>query len=291
LPVSLVVAALASAAQIDPLTATAAAAVADAETFEEILVTGARDRSTTLVTFGAPIKEVPVTVNVVSEELIRETAALRLRDVLDYIPGVNATETNGATGDSLIIRGFQTTRRVSVNGLRRALDYDNQATDLALIERIEVVKGPAGLEFGVSEPGGNVNFITKKPQEEFAAELRGFVGSFDTYDAVADVTGPMADGLAFRLVAHANDSGSFRDTLNSSRYSFAPSLMWRYGKRSSLLVEGGVSMQDLPYDRGTFYLEGAPAGTGFRGNFAPIERSFHEPGDFLRSNLWRGAVY
>jgi len=280
---------LAAPSFAEPLVGAAAGAADDG--YQEILVTAARDRSTTLVTFGAPIKEVPVTVNVVTEELIRDTSALRLRDLLDYVPGVNATETNGATGDSLIIRGFQTTRRVSVNGLRRPLDYDNQSTDLALVERIEVVKGPAGLEFGVSEPGGNVNFITKKPQDEFAAELRASAGSFDTYDAVVDVTGPMAGGLAYRLVAHGADAGSFRDTLNSDRFSLAPSLMLRYGTRSSLLVEGGVSRQDQPYDRGTFYLEDAPADAGFRGNFAPIERSFHEPDDFLRSTLWRGAVY
>jgi iron complex outermembrane recepter protein len=269
----------------------AADAAADADAFAEILVTGRRTSADTALTFGEPIKDVPITVNVVSEELIEQVSAQRLRDLFVYVPGVDATETNGATGDSIVIRGFQTTRRFSLNGLRRPLNFDNQTTDLETVERVEIVKGPSGLEFGVTDPGGSVNFVTKKPQERFAAVAEANYGSFDTFDVSADVTGPMADGVSGRLVAHYLNAGSFRDTLDSERLTIAPSLKWDYAEGSSLLVETSYTYQDLSYDRGTFYLENAPADAGFDGNFAPIERSFHEPTDRLPSHILRGAVY
>jgi iron complex outermembrane recepter protein len=264
---------------------------AQAEDYAEILVTGQRTSADTALTFGEPIKEVPLTVNVVSEELIEKVSAQRLRDLFVYIPGVDATETNGATGDSIVIRGFQTTRRFSLNGLRRPLNFDNQTTDLETIERVEIVKGPAGLEFGVTDPGGSVNFVTKKPQDRFAAVAEANYGSFDTFDISADLTGPMAEGVSGRLVAHYANADSFRDTLDSERLTVAPSVKWDYAEGGSLLVETSYTYQDLSYDRGTFYLEGAPADAGFDGNFAPIERSFHEPTDRLPSHIFRGAAY
>jgi len=257
---------------------------------EEIVVTGRRPGDTVL-TFGVPLKEAPLVVNSVPSELIEEVSARRLRDLLVYVPGVSATESSGATGDALVIRGFETSRRPSVNGLRRPLNFDNQTTDLAGIERVEIVKGPAGLEFGVSDPGGLLNFITKKPQDRFAAVTSASIGSFDTYNATLDVTGPMMPDTAGRLIVNYLDAGSFRDTLDSRRFSLLPSVKWDYAEGSSLLVELGYTWQDLPYDRGTFYLEGAPADAGFNGNFAPIERSFHEPTDRLPSSIWRGAIY
>lgn len=70
-----------------------------------ILVTG-RKPGDTVLTFGVPLEEAPLVVNTVSEELIKDTAALRLRDLLVYIPGVNANESSGASGDGLTIRGL-----------------------------------------------------------------------------------------------------------------------------------------------------------------------------------------
>ncbi|MGB3927614.1 MAG: TonB-dependent receptor plug domain-containing protein [Sphingobium sp.] len=269
------------------------ATVADetgANAAETILVTG-RELGDTVLTFGVPLESAPLVVNTVPSALIEDTAALRLRDVLVYVPGVTATEANGATGDVLTIRGFQTSRVPSVNGLRRPANFDNMSTDLALIERIEIVKGPAGLEFGVTDPGGLINYITKKPQDRFAATARVAAGSFDTYTATMDVTGAMTPDLAGRMIVNWEDAGSFRDTLDTRRFSAAPSLRWTYGGGSSLLVEFAYLFRDQPYDRGTFYLENPPADAGFDGNFAPRNRSFHEPSDSLTSHIYRGALY
>lgn len=255
------------------------------------IIVSARKPGDTVLTFGVPLEEAPLVVSVVSEELIKNTAALRLRDLLVYVPGVNANENSGASGDRLTIRGFETSRVPSVNGLRRPTNFDNASTDLQLVERIEIIKGPAGLEFGVTDPGGLVNFITKKPQDEFALTARAAAGSFDSYQATMDVTGPIANDIAARLIVNWEDAGSFRDNLETSRLSIAPSIRWTYGDGSSLLVEGAYLFRNQPYDRGTFYLENPPEDAGFNGNFAPRNRNFHEPTDSLKSDIFRGAAY
>jgi iron complex outermembrane receptor protein len=280
----------AAAQVVQNATAVAAPDAEEGEDAAAILVTG-RKVGDTVLTFGVPLEEAPLVVNTISEELIRDTAALRLRDLLVYVPGVTANENSGASGDRLTIRGFETSRVPSVNGLRRPTNFDNASTDLQLIERIEIIKGPAGLEFGVTDPGGLVNFITKKPQDSFALTARAAAGSFDTYQATVDVTGPVAPDLAARLIVNWEDAESFRDTLDTSRLSVAPSLRWTYGEGSSLLVETAYLFRDQPYDRGIFYLENPPEDAGFNGNFAPRNRSFHEPTDSLKSEIFRGAIY
>jgi len=147
--------------------------------------------------------------------------------------------------------------------------------------------GPAGVEFGVVDPGGGVNFVTKKPLPDFAATAEVEVGSFQQRAVKADITGPITPGLSFRLIGHAGEAESFRDTLDSEQLTVAPSLLYQYGDGNALLLEASYQKQDLPYDRGTFYLEGA----GFEDDIAPIDRSLHEPDDSLDSEVLRLAAY
>lgn len=237
--------------------------------------------------FEAPPRELPATVNVVPGELFIDLGANRLRDVVDYVPGVNARETNGGTGDAFIIRGFPT-NEVALNGLRRRT-FTNQSEALYNIERVEILKGPAGLEVGIVEPGGVVNFVTKKPRDVAAYEAFAEYGSFDFFNAGVDATGPVpgVEGLSYRFIAEGENRQSFRDTFDAQRALVAPSLKWDYAPDSSVLLELEYNYSDIPYDRGIFYLEGV----GFEDGFAPIGRSFHELDDELETHQVRGGLY
>jgi len=244
-------------------------------------------RDVNISSFDAPPRELPVTVNVLPQQFIRDRAAERLRDVVDYIPGVNAPEGNGGTGDLFIIRGFET-NNIAVNGLRRR-EFSDQSKSFANIDRVEILKGAAGLEVGIVEPGGIVNFVTKKPQPVAAHTISADAGNFDRYGASFDSTGPVAgsSSLFYRFVSEVRDDQSFRDNAFSKRALLAPSFLLNYGEGSSALLELEYNYLDQPYDRGIFYLEGA----GFPRNFAPIRRSLHEPTDSLRSHQGRAAFY
>lgn len=247
--------------------------------------------STDSAVLGLPlqINEAPVVINTINEKLIEDTAARRLRDLLVYIPGVSGTETSGSTGDQAIIRGFANNSRVNFNGVRRLRNFTNQSQGFGNIERVEILKGPAGVQFGIDEPGGAINFITKQPRETSAYSFGLEGGSFGYVGGEFDATGPVfgRDDLFYRFIVFAERADSFRDTLNSGRVQVAPSILYRYGGGSALRVESEYSFSDRSYDRGTFYLEGA----GLKNNFAPISRSLHEPGDFLHSHYTRNSLY
>lgn len=235
------------------------------------------------------VRELPAVINTVTAALLADTTSRRLRDVIDYIPGVNGTETNGGTGDQVTIRGFTNNSRKVLNGLRLNSFTVDQTQNFANIERIEVLKGPASVQFGADEPGGSINFITKKPLPNSFYSIAGDFGSYGYRGGEFDATGKLTPGgkLLYRFIVAGNKADSFRDTLNLDRFLIAPSIQLRYGSSNSLLVEVENQNMDQPYDRGTFYLEGA----GLKNNFAPISRSVHEPSDFLRSNYSRGSLY
>lgn len=236
--------------------------------------------------FGGSIKQTPATVNVIARQFIEDRTPLRVQELADYLPGVNAVEVNGGTGNSgIAIRGFTFDgNEVSLNGQVQRI-FNNQSRGFANVERVEVLKGSAGVEAGVVEPGGVVNLVTKKPQREAAVDVSAEVGIWDLFGARLDTTGPVtADKtLLYRFITEYQTRESFRDNVDQERVLVAPSLQWNYGKRSSALLELEYIYQDQAYDRGTFYLEGA----GFKDDFAPIEFSAHEPDDSLKSHSGR----
>lgn len=269
---------------------------------------------TSVTGLAAPIKELPVTVNTLSEQFLKDTSARRIRDLVGYIPGVNASEDSGGTGDLLNIRGFDFIYQTYVNGMRNRLALQ-ASREFSNIDRVEIFKGPGGVEFGAGDPGGFVNYVTKKPQTTRSLTLGTEVGSYDYYGGYMDATGPLwrpgqplvhpqeADakggpaasgpaseddlGVFYRFIVSGDSADSFRNTFDSERLLVAPSIQWNYAEDSSLLLEFQYGYHDQPYDRGVLYMEGA----GFKNNFSPINRSFHQPEDYLDTNDTRTSAY
>lgn len=264
---------------------------------------------TSITGLPAPIRELPITVNTITDQFIDDVSARRLRDLVGYVPGVNASEDSGGTGDLVNIRGFDFIYQSYVNGMRNRLGLQ-ASREFSNIARVEIFKGPGGVEFGVGDPGGFVNFVTKKPESKRSLTLGMEVGSYDYIGGYLDATGPLWTpqelpaplgkdgknvatpqrddlGLFYRFIASGNSANSFRDTFDADRILAAPSILWKYAEGSSVLLEFQYGHHDQPYDRGMVYLQGA----GFSGDFAPINLSYHEPDDFLDSNDTRTSLY
>lgn len=270
--------------------------------------------ATSFTGLTAPVRELPVTINTVTEQFLSDTSARRVRDIVGYIPGVNASEDSGGTGDLLNIRGFDFIYQTYVNGMRNRLELQ-ASREFSNIQRLEIFKGPGGVEFGAGDPGGFVNYVTKKPQATRSLTLGAEVGGWEYFGGYLDATGPLwtptlpaptgkdkdgkSDGksvpetassdlgLFYRFIVSTSSANSFRDTFDTDRTLVAPSLLWNYAEGSSVLLEFQFGHHDQPYDRGVIYLEGA----GFSGNFAPLNRSYHEPDDFLDTNDTRTSLY
>lgn len=228
----------------------------------EIVVYGSRSRETTL--------DIPQTVNVLGPELLEQTAATRLGDVLRFVPGAT---TNGseldAFGDRYLMRGFEADR--TLNGIR--VDRMNHARDAASIERVEVLKGPASVLYGQLQPGAVINVVTKEPLRDFAFEASAEAGRYDFYRGTVDLSVPLtAEGtVAARIIGAYEDAGSFIDFWDKDHRFIAPSLLFRPDDDTKILIEGMYSR-----DKWSAFFNGVPAeGTVLPNPNGPLPRNRH----------------
>lgn len=166
---------------------------------------------TTATRTDTPIMDIPQSVQVIPQQVIRDQGAINVREALRNISGVTLSNTSGNRGESFIIRGFNAAQ--FTNGLRDDFYSSRTRTDLANIERIEVVKGPASVLFGQAEPSGIINFVTKQPLLEPYYDFSFTVGSYDFYRPTVDISGPLTEdkSVSYRLNIAYENAGSFRD--------------------------------------------------------------------------------
>ena len=244
-------------------------------TDQDIVVTGRtndgyRAVDTDALGIDLTTKELPATVNVITSQFLIDSGARKLADVIAYTPGVVNNETAGTVADFFVVRGFSTTFTY-LNGVRQGF-YD-QRRGLATIDRVEILKGPAGSEAGVADPGGTVNILTKKPLATFAASMSAALGDYHFRNVTGDVTGPVAlDGkLQARLVGGYQQDESWRPGQRDRKpfVTIAPSLKLDYLPGGSLTVEYEHDYSKSYYDRGVIYLRGFyPGGFGPRSSSA-----------------------
>jgi outer membrane receptor protein involved in Fe transport len=114
-------------------------------------------------------RETPWSVGVISEQLIEEVGARNPSELSAYVSGVSR-ESDIARAGNFFIRGFPVGTRATIDGFRNPRGFGSSSTftvsDLALYERVEILKGQSAILYGQGEPGGMVNYITKKPQFE-----------------------------------------------------------------------------------------------------------------------------
>lgn len=204
----------------------------------------------TLLKLPVPLLETPQTVTVVPAEVIRDQGAQNLKDVFRNVSGVfESGNTLNAQSEVLpVIRGFETPS-VFRNGMRAT---EIGTVDLFNIESVDVIKGPASILFGGLEPGGALNYTTKRPLAERFNEIVQEVGSWNHFRTTADSTGPLdAQGkLLYRLNMAYTNSESFRDEMDLERFAIAPSLLWRIDEDTEIGLDFSYTKEKTPYDTG-----------------------------------------
>jgi iron complex outermembrane receptor protein len=216
-----------------------------AETEEpiELLVTGEQDSysvpdATAGTRTDTPIRDIPFSIQVVPEQVLEDRKVQRVTDALRTVAGVTTQDSPVSVFESFNFRGFS-----SQSFLRNGLRDETSGTagsGIANIERIEVLKGPAGALFGQGSPGGTINIVTKQPLSSPFYEIEGTIGSFDTYEGIVDLTGPVNtdnETLLYRLTASASKLGSFIDFVENERYLISPVLTWLIDKNTNLSLE------------------------------------------------------
>lgn len=238
---------------------------------EAMRVDGYTATNTATFKSDAPLFETPAGISVVTDDALDDQAAVSVRDALRSVASVQPVPSlNGFFGFN--VRGFKTFDTYR-NGMRA--DYAN--FDLANVERIEVLKGPAGMLYGRMDPGGLINIVTKKPLETASTEISQDFGSFDYKKTIIDSTGPVTSDktLLYRFVGSYTDSESFRDFMETESYQINPSVIWKPVEGTEVFLDFEAFNDDYRNDFGI------PA-VGTRPARIPISRSlldFNDPID------------
>lgn len=177
--------------------------------------------------FTQTLQDTPQTIQVIDKELFNQQGATTLTEALRNSAGVGTfyagENGNTSTGDTLYMRGFDTSSSIFVDGIR---DLGSISRDLFNIEQVEVVKGPASTDTGRSAPTGAINLVTKQANLRDATSGTVSAGSDGQQRANADWNHAFGEsGNALRLNAMWQDSDvPGRDHVNNSRWGIAPSL-------------------------------------------------------------------
>lgn len=219
--------------------------------------------------------ETPLSELKIDLEALENAGAVSLDQALDLSASVARQNNFGGLWNSFSLRGFVGDENLPsnylVNGFNAGRGFGG-SRDLSAIESVEVLKGPRAALFGRGEPGGTVNLVTKRPTFDTAGEIKLSIGSFNTYRADVDYTTALNDDVAIRLVGFYEDAESFRDTIETTKQGFSPSIVWNINNNSQLIYELEYSDQEVPFDRGVLAIDGELG-------LIPESRFLGEPGD------------
>ena len=175
------------------------------DSIEEIIVT-ARKREENL-------QDIPLTVSAFTESALEERGITSLQDIADYTPGFDFAEGFGRNDFRPAIRGQSTIQGRANAGLFMEgiiIEKGNATVPMAALERVEVVKGPQSALYGRSTLAGAVNYVLKKPGDEFQGEISAEYGERDHVQVDLHASGPLGDtaGIAITL-SHYERGGEY----------------------------------------------------------------------------------
>lgn len=227
--------------------------------------------ATTALKTDVPLKQTPLSVSVVPTQVIRDQAITSLQGAVENVSGVR-TNADAISGYNFKIRGFDSFD-IYRNNLPTG-DARFVGADMANVERIEVLKGPASVLYGRAEPGGIVNVVTKQPLDQPRYVVEQQFGSFAHYRTQWDFNSPVTEipGLAWRVSGAYQDTRVFRDIDHSSRINIAPTVSWRPSDWTEFTV-------DLQYSGNIVSTPNGLVAVGSQVAPLPITRTFQERND------------
>jgi iron complex outermembrane recepter protein len=227
---------------------------------EEITVTGQQDgyrvpNASVGTRTNTSLRDIPASIQIVPQQVLQDQQVTTINDALKNVAGVTQTAPAylGQFG-SFTIRGFEavdSTGNFTRNGLSYAFG-GGKAANFANIERIEVLKGPASVLFGSSNPGGTINIVTKQPLRDPFFSVEATLGSYNFYRGTVDLSGPLNDQktVLYRLIASYENTGSFVDFADREVPFFSGALSFDIGKNTKLSLDAEYSKINQTYVNG-----------------------------------------
>ena len=214
-------------------------------------ITGPTDGYMATKSFSAtrtdtPLRDVPQSITVVTQDMIKDQTMQNMGDVVRYVPGVGISQGEG-NRDAVIFRGNNSTGDFYVDGLRDDVQYFR---DLYNIDRVEVLKGSNGMIFGRGGAGGVINRVTKEASWTPINEISAQYGSFSHKRVAVDIGRAINDVAAFRLNGMYEHSNSFRNGVDLERGGVNPTLTIKSSAQTKIVLGGEYFTDNRVGDRG-----------------------------------------
>lgn len=171
--------------------------------------------------YVAPLVDTPRAVTIIPEQIITQTAATSLEDLLRTSPGITfgAGEGGQPLAERPFIRGQSSANNIFVDGVR---DTGGQSREVFNLEQVEVIKGPDSVYSGRGSGGGSINLGSKTPRLTDFVSVGAAVGTDDYYRATIDGNWRFNDTTAFRLNLLATEGDvPNRNAVDFEKYGLA----------------------------------------------------------------------
>lgn len=237
------------------------------------------------------LQNMPMPIEVITSEFIEDTGALDLRESLRYSAGVILDSQNDAganledvpggvhngagataniTNTTIKLRGF-----VTDNSLRKGFRRQH-GSDSVNIDRIEVVRGPAALLYGIGNFGGIVNYLPKRPLGNQQTTVTALIGKDNLYRATFDTTAPLNEQLGYRVTGALEEAHHWTDWQSRNKWFFSPVVVWEPTNKTKFTFDFEVGNEETN-------------GIGFqrmraRGNL-PLDNAIDQPDRLQKSGF------
>jgi TonB-dependent siderophore receptor len=213
---------------------------------EEIVVTAGKFQNSLINRLPIEPQELPFSLDIIGEEEIEQRGFFNPLDIIETLPNVARLQTRDMPGGGqYLVRGFNTT--ILTNNRPESTSRGAGRREMAYIDRIKMVKGPASILLGPVIPGGVINQVTKSPQDEDFVEIMLRAGSYDTWRAEFDAnTGSLfgTDVLSARLTLAYEDQGSPQKPEHTETFAIRPVIEANFSDRTRVQFSVAHTLRD-----------------------------------------------
>lgn len=257
---------------------------------QTITVTGYREpyaakSSSSAIREEVPLAELPQSVGVINAKLLEDRGTSNVSEAARNVAGLTAVADSVNSSNLFSLRGylvpnFRDGFRVGLSDVPKRSGAAPPIDPLA-IESIEVVRGPSAILFGRGNPGGIVNFVSKRPEFERTTRVAISSGTEENARGELDTTAAITERLAYRVLASYTNRDSYREHVGSRMWFFHPALTWTSGGRWTAHVAGEWNDYDTTPEEGVLLLPNTQRREAIAATYSTRENYYGLP-DFNR---------
>lgn len=247
------------------------------ELSEVVISTARRQAYSGINKIDVPLRDMPITTSTVSVKTIEQRGIDDLGEAMKNTTGVRANNTYGGF-QHFTIRGFSNFVLLidGVRDERHNISTSAPNTNLANVESIEVLKGPASVLFGHSALGGIINIVRKRPTAGFKADFSASYGTFNTRRIRAGAGGAISDKVRYRVDFGMSDTDGYRHSGSNTNNGYL-ALEYTPTDKDQFYLTIGANKDIYDTDAGIPMLEGSKVASGMN-----VNTRYNDPQDFLK---------